>query len=364
MNKKLKVFEAFAGYGSQSISLTNIGVDYEVVGISEIEPDAIIAYATIKGFDLNQSLDVPEDIARQILINKNIGYDFKKNKSIIPKMNKSKLIKLYNADKLTKNYGDISLIDANDLPDFDYFTYSFPCQDISVAGEKKGLEGTRSGLLYECEKIIEIKKPKYLLMENVKNLVGKQFKADFDLWIDWLGEKGYNSSYKVLNAKDFGIPQNRERIFAISILKEFEINSFEFPKAIPLKMKIKDLLDEQVDESRYYSKKFIIVNKGHKAEFIDGAFDQGKRIYSENQPYMNCITARDRGVNNVLVNNETRARKITSLEALRFMGLGDEYYLKFKNEGLTDGSIFKLAGNSIVINVLDNIHISLFKSNM
>ena len=79
---------------------------------------------------------------------------------------------------------------------------------------------------------------------------------------------------------------------------------------------------------------------------------------------MNCITARDRGVNNVLVNNETRARKITSLEALRFMGLGDEYYLKFKNEGLTDGSIFKLAGNSIVINVLDNIHISLFKSNM
>ena len=148
MNKKLKVFEAFAGYGSQSISLTNIGVDYEVVGISEIEPDAIIAYATIKGFDLNQSLDVPEDIARQILINKNIGYDFKKNKSIIPKMNKSKLIKLYNADKLTKNYGDISLIDANDLPDFDYFTYSFPCQDISVAGEKKGLEGTRSGLLY------------------------------------------------------------------------------------------------------------------------------------------------------------------------------------------------------------------------
>ena len=122
----LRVFESFAGIGTQRMALKRLGINHEVIGISEIDKFAIKSYEAIHGE--------------------------------------------------TKNYGDISKIDPNDLPDFDLFTYSFPCQDISMAGKQKGLKkgsGTRSSLLWECERIIEAKRPKYLLMENVKNLVGK-----------------------------------------------------------------------------------------------------------------------------------------------------------------------------------------------
>ena len=146
---KLRVFEAFSGYGSQSMALRNIGVDYEVVAISEIDKYAIQAYEAIHG-----------------------------------KVN---------------NLGNISKIEVKDIPDHDLLTYSFPCTDISIAGLKKGLEEgkTRSGLLWECKKIIENKKPKYLLMENVKNLLSKKFKPDFNKWCEWLEKQGYKNYYKV-----------------------------------------------------------------------------------------------------------------------------------------------------------------------
>ena len=160
---KLKVFEAFSGYGSQSIALRNLGISHKVVAISEIDKYAIKAYEAIHG--------------------------------------------------PTLNLGDISKIKVEDIPEHDIFTYSFPCQDLSVAGKQAGLhKGTRSGLLYECEKIIEHCRPKYLLLENVKNLVGKKFKPQFDEWLDYLESLGYTSYWKVLNAKDYGIPQNRESI--------------------------------------------------------------------------------------------------------------------------------------------------------
>ena len=165
----LRVFEAFAGYGSQSIALRNLGIEHEVVAISEIDKYAIKAYEAIHG--------------------------------------------------PTNNLGDICKINPNDIPDHDLFTYSFPCQDLSVAGKQAGLgKGTRSGLLYECEKVIEAKKPKYLLLENVKNLVGKKFKTEFDKWLEYLEDLGYTNYWKVLNAKDYGVPQNREGAFVVSIL--------------------------------------------------------------------------------------------------------------------------------------------------
>lgn len=174
---KLRVFEAFAGVGTQSMALKRLGVNYEVVGIAEIDKFAIQSYMAIHGE--------------------------------------------------TKNYGDISKIDPTELPDMDLFTYSFPCQDLSISGKQRGMgEGTRSGLLYECEKVITTKKPKYLLLENVKNLVGKKFKPDFDKWLEWLESQGYRNYWQVLNAKDYGVPQNRERVFVVSILGE---DSYEFP---------------------------------------------------------------------------------------------------------------------------------------
>lgn len=197
----IKVFEAFAGYGSQSMALRRLGIDFEVVGISEIDKYAIQAYMAVHG-------DTP-------------------------------------------NYGDISKIDWSSVPDFDFLTYSFPCTDISSAGQQKGLaegSGTRSSLLWECRKAIMVKRPKYLLMENVKNLVSKKFIPYLKEWLNFLQGQGYTNYTKVLNAKDFGVPQNRERVFMVSILGE---TSFHFPKPFNLKKRLKDVLEKDVDESFY-----------------------------------------------------------------------------------------------------------------
>ena len=216
----IKVFEAFAGYGSQSMALRRLGIDFEVVGISEIDKYAIQAYMAVHGD--------------------------------------------------TSNYGDISKIDWSSVPDFDFLTYSFPCTDISTARQQKGLaegSGTRSSLLWECRKAIEAKRPKYLLMENVKNLVSKKFTPYLKEWLRFLEGQGYSNYTKVLNAKDFGVPQNRERVFMVSILGDA---SFHFPKPFTLEKRLKDVLEQDVDESFYLSEKivktFLARNEKNKAK--------------------------------------------------------------------------------------------------
>lgn len=146
-------------------------------------------------------------------------------------------------------------IEVEDDHSFTVFnTIAHNCQDISVAGKGRGFEkgsGTRSGLLWECEKVIEAKKPKYLLMENVKNLVSKKFMPGFQEWLLALEEMGYTNYWKVLNAKDFGIPQNRERVFCVSILGEHE--PYEFPEPTELNLRLLDILEDEVDEKYYLS---------------------------------------------------------------------------------------------------------------
>ena len=291
MGDKLRVLEVFSGYGSQSMSLRDIGVDHEVVGISEIEPDAIIAYGSIR-FNLEDlHTDKTYDEMRSELIAKNVGKDFKTGKSRIPRMKKDKLEMLYKFDKAANNFGDVSIINPEKLPDFDYMTYSFPCTDISVSGKQEGIERgqTRSGLLYECEKIIEVKRPKYLLMENVKNLVGKKFREQFDEWCKYLEELGYtnyHNNYKCLNAKDFGIAQNRERIFMWSVLGEHK--EYEFPKGEKLTKKLKDFLDKDVEEKYYLSKEI-------QQRFKQIGTDDGSgNIIGTTAPEFRTIGQRDR----------------------------------------------------------------------
>ena len=152
------------------------------------------------------------------------------------------------------------------------------CQDLSVAGKQAGLgKGTRSGLLYECEKIIEAKKPKYLLLENVKNLVGKKFKPQFDEWLKYLEGLGYTNYWQVLNAKNYGVPQNRERVFVISILGEHK--SYEFPKPIPLDKCIADILEDEVDE-KYYLPDDRVKNMmlSYKDNYKKKSFDEIQQI--------------------------------------------------------------------------------------
>lgn len=246
----LKIFTAFSGVGSPEMALDNINMDYEVVGISEVDRHALIAYDAIHN---DQSVYIPtktkEEMVEEFKI-KNISYNFSTGLSEIPK-SESDIRKIYEAHIRSKNYGDIRLIDEKLLPDFDLFSYSYPCKNISVAGLQEGLKkdsGTQSALLWECERIIQAKKPKYLLMENVKNLVSNNHFSDFYIWQDVLKKLGYNSYWKVLNAKEFGVPQNRERVIMISILKEFDNGKFIMPTYIKENnVLLKDILENSED---------------------------------------------------------------------------------------------------------------------
>lgn len=250
---QLRVFEGFAGYGSQLLELKDLGIPHESVGTSEIDYNAIIAYAAVH--DTWADIEgVNHEEMRDYLIARNIGYDFKKGKSLIPRMKKATLEQLYSATVGQKCLGDISLIDPENLPGMDLFTYSFPCQDISVAGNGKGFDedsATRSSLLWECRKVVKGVHPPFLMMENVKNIIGKKHKANFDKWLEWLESQGYNNYYKVVNAKLQGVPQNRERVFLVSIKREVDDGTFEFMEEYDSGVRLLDLLEDEVDESYY-----------------------------------------------------------------------------------------------------------------
>ena len=157
-----------------------------------------------------------------------------------------------------RNFGDISKIDWEQVPDFDLFTYSSPCQDFSQAGKQAGGtegSGTRSSLLWECRRAILAKRPKYLLMENVAALVSQKFIRLFNAWQLELESYGYRNTAKVLNAKDYGVPQNRERIFMVSVLDESF--RYEFPKPMPLTLRLKDVLEKEVAERYYLSQQAV-----------------------------------------------------------------------------------------------------------
>lgn len=211
MENKIRVAELFAGIGAQRQALKDAGINHEIVAISEIDKYALLAYEKLHG--------------------------------------------------PTFNLGDICKIEK--IPASDLWTYSFPCTDISLAGRLGGFargSNTKSSLLWEVQRLLEVSKvydelPKYLLMENVKNLVSKKFKPLFLEWVDYLSSLGYKSFYKVMNAKDYGIPQNRERVFMVSILDANA--SFEFPEKCELKKKLIDYLEDEVDEKYFLSEKLI-----------------------------------------------------------------------------------------------------------
>ena len=255
-NEPIRVLEFFSGVGMQRMAFDKLGVNYESVGTSEIDISAILSYAAIHDglLESDETFEYPtKEEMLNYLSERNIGLDFKTGKLKLPK-NLDKIKQLYRATILSKCFGDISKISPSDLPDFDFMTYSFPCTDVSVAGRKNGvIKGqTRSGLLYECEKVIECKRPKYLLLENVKNLVGKQFKPQFDEWLEYLESLGYTNYWKVLNSKHYGVPQNRERVFVLSILGEHD--PYEFHSGFELDVRLKDILEFNVDEKYYLSK--------------------------------------------------------------------------------------------------------------
>lgn len=314
MNEKIKVFEAFAGIGTQRMALRNLGIEHEVVGISEIDKYAIQSYQVIHGE--------------------------------------------------TMNFGDISKINPNNLPDFDLFTYSFPCQDLSLAGKQQGMVKcqTRSGLLYECEKIIETKRPKYLLLENVKQLVGKKFYPQFQEWLGYLESLGYTNYWEVLNAKDFNVPQNRERVFVVSILDdkffEFKYNKQDFTNSFFLDKttentysKLNEKLKKQINS---------ILPKINSFVFCELRCDEGIRTFKNNL----CGTLRTIdgcGNKHIIMqqDNEIIFRKLTPNECWRLMGINDDDFQK-ASQYASKAQLYKQAGNAIVVPVLEMIFKNLF----
>lgn len=381
----IKVNELFSGIGAFRKALENLEMPHEIVGISEIDKFAIKSYEAIYG--------------------------------------------------KTRNYGDISKIDKLDYADL--WTYGFPCTDISLAGKQAGIvKGeTRSGLLFEVERLlIESQKadelPKYLIMENVKNLVSKKFIADFERWLEFLKSLGYTNHWQVLNAKDYGIPQNRERVFCISILED---KRFRFPEKQTLRLRLKDLLENEVDEKFYLAQKqtdkieFSIFNmqksRIQEKNYCDtlsytnyklpkciqiGQYDTPTRknsnmyrVYDERgisptihtcqggnlQPSIRIKNSTKKGFLEAVdgdgidlafpaskhriydsgvatavatslqpnyLDSAFRVRKLTPKECWRLMGFDDKSFEKAERV-CSNTQLYKQAGNSIVVNVLERI---------
>lgn len=245
----LNFLSMFSGIGAPEKALEDMGIHYNLVGYSEIDKYASRSYAAIHR--------VPE----------------------------------------TMNLGDITKVDATKLPkNIDLAVYGFPCQDISNAGKMQGLfkeDGTqtRSGLFFEALRIIEETRPKVAIAENVKNLTSKRFSNEFAIVLDSLDKAGYNNYWKVLNAKDFGIPQNRERVFIVSIRKDIDTGSFQFPEGFPLKKRLKDILEDAVDEKYFLSETAMAGLIAHKERNAQSGNGFGFQAKTEDD-IASCIRAR------------------------------------------------------------------------
>ncbi len=238
----MKILELFGGIGACSKALERIGIDYEIADYVEIDKYAVASFNAIHGTNFE-----PQDI--------------------------------------TKWDKDIAV---------DLIMHGSPCQDFSTAGLQAGGDkgsGTRSSLMYETLRIVEKLRPKYVIWENVKNLLSKKHRHNFDAYQKAMEELGYNNHYQVLNARDYGIPQNRERVFTVSIRKDLEDN-FVFPEKQELVLKLKDILEDEVDEKYYLSDKAL------SCFMSDGTGNYPRRerflanINRKNQNVGNAVTTR------------------------------------------------------------------------
>ena len=246
----LHLLSLFSGIGAFEKALDNIGADYRLISYCEIDQYAAGAFARVHG--------VSEDL----------------------------------------NLHDVTTVDPASLPRVDLITYGFPCQDISVAGRQRGFvdsEGhsTRSGLFFEALRIIRECRPLYAIAENVKALTSKKFKEEFKTVLDGLAAEGYVNYWAVLNAKDYGVPQNRERVFIVSIRADADMGVFRFPEKIPLTCRMKDFLEPSVDKKFYIasdrarhlleSLKRSYVSSGSCIDDTQN-FDDSPRVYEDTAP--------------------------------------------------------------------------------
>jgi len=319
MNKnKLKVVSLFSGYGTQELALKYIGVDYENVANCDNFKQA------------NECYDVLHTTTHG-------------------------------------NLGDIRMVNENNFPECDLLTYSYPCQDVSIAGVQRGIkEGTRSGLLFEVERLLSVNRPKYLLMENVKNLISKNHYDAFQKHIYFLRGLGYSSFWRVLNGADFGCPQNRERVFMMSVLnssidevREKMTNVDNHKKE---RIPMRPFIDQNFSESliidcpftAHEPKKHTVCRLVGRRD--DVSYDQARRIYSVD----GCSPTLTTSGSPQILTEDGRVRTITAREGYRFMGVKEQDIDTLLTTSLSNTAHVALAGNSICVPVMEAIFTEFF----
>lgn len=348
----MRVLSLFSGIGAFEKALDNLHIPYELVAYCEIDKYASRSYSAIHG--------VPE----------------------------------------SANLGDITKISLNELPGggINLLTYGFPCQDISVCGNRTGLfheDGTqtRSGLFFDALRIIEHTQPDVAIAENVRNLLSKRFEKEFQTVLDSLESAGYKNYFAVLNAKNFGVPQNRDRVLIVSIRKSLCAREFHFPEGFPLTVCLRDVLEPVVDERFYLSPKMVeyvtakvdgcrfdgeidpplahaltaTQHKMHRAgvdtyvsdRCVEVASlnhyqnDQMNRVYGTNGISPTVMTKTGGGRETKILDGR-RIRRLTPRECFRLMGFTDDDFDKAAVLN-SNTQLYKQAGNSIVVPVLEHI---------
>lgn len=316
----LKVVSLFSGIGAFEKALSNCKIPHEIVAFSEVDKYAVQAYTAIHGVDPS------------------------------------------------KNLGDISKVEA--VPDADLITYGFPCQDLSRAGHQLGLEHdgqkTRSGLFFDALRLIKKAQPRYAIAENVK--LGHKFEKELKLMLDLLDQAGYNSYYAVLDACDYGLPQKRERLFIVSIRKDLDNKGFEFPEKKPLQKTMLDYLEKSVSP-HFYLDNAVLSTKGHTTNKacklvgkLEGAFktyrDILRRVYSPKGCCPTLTTSMGGHRQVKILTEDNNVRKLAPREYWRLMGFTDADFNLCSQ--ISNTQLYKLAGNSICVPVLEEIFKKLF----
>lgn len=319
-DNKIRVFETFAGYGGASFGLKKAKINHEVIGYSEIDKNAIELFE----------------------------YNFKN----------------------IKNYGDITRINENELPDFDLFTGGFPCQPFSTVGKREGELDIRGTLFQDIIRICKKKEPKYILLENVKGLAVGKLKPTFHKILSELKNIGYDVRYSILNTKNYGIPQNRERLWIFAYKNKLPSDFIFEPPKMELTYRFKDFLDKKIDEDLYRSKSQIDrIKELHNIDKFDVeeplCYDYYNRKLKIDGICM-TITPPEHNVIRVvepIKNGNEMVRKLSLDEHYRFMGfkMGQEYKeIKFP-PNQTYSKMGKCAGNGWDVNIVSILLNHIFK---
>ena len=367
--KKLRVFEAFAGIGAQASALARMNIDYEIVGISDWFIDAIECYAAIHCKDIK--VDVP--VKKKEILDYLNHFTFSSDSvhpTNINKLSEDKLRDLYIANKRCNNFGSITDIQPEDMPLTDLLVYSFPCQDLSTGGLGKGMRkgsGTRSGLLWEIERILKGLKeldrlPEYLLLENVKTIKAPSNKADLDEWLGFLESIGYkNDDCMLLNALDFGVPQDRERAFIVSHLStglNAEKKIIKQERSYKFSDFFRDdysnpILRAEADIAQLYPTPSRLVMWDINGRELNG--NTIVRTITCNMDRTNCA-----GLFPYVGAKGESFRRPTIREAFLLMGFTEHEYEETLSLAFSYRKMNKLIGNSIVVNVLVAIFSAMF----